>query len=290
MDKYDFHKTKYGRELLIDLIRLEILEKYPIRNRPHALSYYDITLITEGSGCFHLDEFSYPIESRQLFFTSPMQVRKWEVEKIPRGLVLIFEEEFLCTFFNDSQFVQKLSYFNTTSHQPVLLLADTNFFYLEKVLKNIEEEIVRAEKDNHLLRAILYQVLVWLNRQYLASNSGLEPASGDYVFEFRKLVDKYFNDQHSVGFYADRLHLTAGHLNEIIKKNFGISAKEHIQNRLFLEAKRLLLYSSLSVSEIAWKLHFQDNSYFTRAFRNKIGCTPQSYKNAMNPRKVPFRP
>jgi AraC-like DNA-binding protein len=291
MDRYDFNKTKYGPELLIDLIRLETLDKYPIRNRPHVLSYYDITLITGGSGTFHLDEFSYPIEPRQLFFTSPMQVRKWEIENMPRGLVLIFEEEFLCTFFNDSQFVQKLSYFNTISHRPALMLADAEFFYLEKVLKDIEEEIVaRAEKDNHLLRALLYQVLVWLNRQYLKSNPALEQASGDSVFEFRKLVDNYFNDQHSVNFYADRLHITAGHLNEIVKKNFGISAKEYLQNRLFLEAKRLLLYSSLTVSEIAWKLHFQDNSYFVRAFKNKTGCTPQSYKNAMNPRKVPFHP
>jgi AraC family transcriptional activator of pobA len=291
MDRYDFNKTKYGPELLIDLIRLETLDKYPIRNRPHVLSYYDITLITGGSGTFHLDEFSYPIEPRQLFFTSPMQVRKWEIEKIPRGLVLIFEEEFLCTFFNDSQFVQKLSYFNTISHQPALMLADADFFHLENVLKHIEEEIVaQAEKDNHLLRALLYQVLVWLNRQYLKLNSGLEQASGDSVFEFRKLVDNFFNDQHSVSFYADRLHITAGHLNEVVKKNFGISAKEYLQNRLFLEAKRLLLYSSLTISEIAWKLHFQDNSYFVRAFKNKTGCTPQSYKNAMNPRKVPFHP
>jgi len=50
MDRYDFNKTKYGKELLIDLIRLETLEKYPIRNRPHVLSYYDITLITGAAG------------------------------------------------------------------------------------------------------------------------------------------------------------------------------------------------------------------------------------------------
>lgn len=284
MDQYDFFKTKYGTELLIDLLRLETLEKYITGDKSHVLSYYDITLITEGSGFFRLDEFRYAIEPRKIFFSSPMQVRKWEFETVPKGLVLIFEEEFLGTFFNDSEFVQHLSYFNTTCRKPVLLLTAADFACFESVLKNIEEEIVgQQDKDNHILRALLYQVLVWLNRQFLKSNSVSEPVPGKYVFEFRKLVDQYFQNQHSVNFYADKLHVTAGHLNEKVKQHFGVSAKEFIQNRIFLEAKRLLLYSSLQVSEIAWKLNFQDDSYFVRAFKNKTGCTPHSYKNVVNP-------
>jgi len=284
MNRYDFFKTKYGSELLIDLIRLESLEKYIIEDKSHNLSYYDITLITGGSGTFCLDEFRFPIESKKLFFTSPMQVRKWETDQVPKGLVLIFEEEFLGSFFNDSEFVQRLSYFNTTCKEPVLPLNDSDFEYLKNIFQNIEEEVVKPEKkDNHILRALLYQVLVWLNRQFLQSNSLSEPVSGKYVFEFRKLVNQFFNDQHSVNFYADQLHVTSGHLNDVVKQNFGISAKEFIQNRVFLEAKRLLLYSQLSVSEIAWKLNFQDDSYFVRAFKNKVGCTPHSFKNTVHP-------
>ena len=284
MDQYDFFKTKYGSELLIDLIRLETLEKYITGDVSHVLSYYDITLITEGSGFFYLDDLRFSLEPHKIFFSSPMQVRKWEFTKIPQGLVLIFEEEFLGTFFNDVMFVQRLSYFNTISCEPVLSLTASDFVYFESILKNIEKEIVTQEKkDNHILRALLYQVLGWLNRQFLKSNSVSEPAPGNYVFEFRKLVNQYFQNEHSVSFYADKLHVTAGHLNDIVKEHFGVSAKELIQNRIFLEAKRLLLYSSLSVSEIAWKLNFQDDSYFVRAFKNRVGCTPHSYKNAVNP-------
>ncbi|MGD9158229.1 MAG: helix-turn-helix domain-containing protein [Desulfobacteraceae bacterium] len=284
MDHYDFFKTKYGSELLIDLIRLETLEKYIIGGKPHVLSYYDITLITEGKGSFRLDELSFDIVPRKIFFTSPMQVRKWEIEKVPKGLVLIFEEEFLGAFFNDSEFVPRLSYFNTICHEPVLSLTAQDFTCFKTVLENIEEEIIKHDKkDNHILRALLYQALCWLNRQYLKSNSHSEPASGSYVFEFREIVNQNFKSHHSVGFYADKLHISAGHLNDVVKHHYGISAKNFIQNRVFLEAKRLLLYSSLSVSEIAWELNFQDDSYFVRAFKNKIGCTPHSYKNVANP-------
>lgn len=286
MDRYDFHKIKYGSELLIDLVRLESLEKYNIRNNSHVLSYYDITLITEGSGTFHLDENNFNVYPKTVFFTSPMQVRKWEFEKIPAGLVLLFEEEFLNTFFNDPEFVQRLSYFDCTSHKPAILLTDPDFVYFESVLKNIETEIVtHQKKDDHILRALLYQVLVWLNRLYLQSHSVKEPepAPGKYIFDFRKLVNLNFQNQHSVSFYADNLNITAGHLNDIVKQHFGISAKQFILNRIFLEAKKMLLYSSLSVSEIAWQLNFQDDSYFVRAFKKKTGYTPHSWKNTENP-------
>ncbi|QGY44196.1 helix-turn-helix domain-containing protein [Maribellus comscasis] len=284
MDQYDFFKTKYGSELLIDLIRLENLEKYISEGKPHVLSYYDITLITEGVGEFLLDEYRYNIEPAKIYFSSPMQVRKWEIGKTPKGLVLIFEEEFLGTFFNDSEFVQRLSYFNATGHEPVLSLDSSDFDYLKTILKNIEEEIVgQQEKDNHILRALLYQVLVWLNRRFIQLNSVSEPAVCKYIFEFRKLVNQHFQNQHSVSFYAGKLNITAGHLNSVIKQHSGVSPKDFIQNRVFLEAKRLLLYSDLSVAEIAWKLNFQDDSYFVRAFKNKIGYTPHSYKNVINP-------
>jgi AraC-like DNA-binding protein len=70
---------------------------------------------------------------------------------------------------------------------------------------------------------------------------------------------------------------------DIARENLGISAKQYFQNRVFLEAKKLLIYSPLSISEIAWKLNYQDNSYFVRAFKNKIGCTPQVFRNKIKP-------
>jgi AraC family transcriptional regulator, transcriptional activator of pobA len=284
MDKYDFFKTKYGSELLIDLIRLERLEKYIINDKSHVLSYYDITLITKGDGIFFLDEFNYRIKPGKIFFTSPMQVRKWEIKTAPKGLVLIFEEEFLCSFFNDLQFVQELSYFNSIISKHVLTLSDNEFCYFQKLLENIEEEIIEhVEKNNHILRALLYQALVWLNREYKKSNPSIEHTTNKHIADFKEQVNKNLKNRHSVNFYADQLNITPGHLNDIVKENLGISAKQYIQNRVFLEAKKLLLYSSLSISEIAWKLNFQDSSYFVRAFKNKIGCTPQTFRNKTNP-------
>ena len=283
MERYEFFKTKYGQELLIDLIRLETLEKYISHDKSHVLSYYDITLISEGIGYFHLDENKFQIQRNDIFFTSPMQVRKWDITKVPKGLVLIFEEEFLGNFFNDVEFVQKLSYFNTMHTQPQLSISDADYSYLENVLLNIESEIiVHPEKDDHILRALLYQVLVWLNRKYQQVYNIPEIIRPTHILKFRKLVNENFIQQHSVSFYADKLNITSGHLNHLVKKQCGLPAKQFIQNRLILEAKRELTNSSLSVSEIAWKLNFEDSSYFIRTFKKNTGFTPFSYRQKTN--------
>ena len=66
---FGFSRRKYGSELLIDLIRLESLEKYNRKTPRHFLSFYDITLIQEGAGQFALDDIDFPVEANQLYFT-----------------------------------------------------------------------------------------------------------------------------------------------------------------------------------------------------------------------------
>ncbi len=281
--KYDFFKTKYGYELLIDLIRLESLEKYIINDTSHYLTYYDITLILEGDGFFLIDGNKFDICRNQIFFSSQNQIRKWEIEKAPKGLVLIFEEEFLCAFFNDAEFVQKLSYFNNVMNPPSIRITDENNEYLVNILENIEKEII-SNKDNHILRALLYQALAWLDHKYrsiYAITENKQPSN--YVLKFVKLVNKNFQEYHSVNYYAGKLCITPGHLNELLKKHYGITAKQYIQNRIMLEAKRLLSFSNLPVSEIAWKLNFDDTSYFVRLFRKLNGKTPLAYRKKQNP-------
>jgi AraC-like DNA-binding protein len=283
--KYDFFKTKYGDELLIDLIRLESLEKYITTDEPHYLSYYDITLITGGKGFFSIDHSRYPIEPGTIVFSSSGQVRCWDIELLPTGYVLIFEEEFLSCFLNDSQFISGLRYFNTYSFPPKLSLSPQDVQYLIKLEQDIEQEIRTFNTtDKHILRALLFHVLVWLNRKY----SDVYPAivttdSNRHVRLFVNLVNREFAHHHTVSYYADALSITAGHLMDLCKSHLGISAKQYIQNRIIIEAKRLLLFSDLQVSEIALRLNFEDTSYFVRQFKHSTGATPLSFRKAENP-------
>ena len=137
--QYDFFKTKYGEELLIDLIDLEDLEKYMTVSPVQRLTYYDITIISDGMGTFNIDNYEQTLKQGSVFFSSPGQIRKWNAEA-PKGLVLIFEEEFLCTFFNDTRFVQNLPYFNAYNNPPALQLEGGDYAQLVALLLNIKNK------------------------------------------------------------------------------------------------------------------------------------------------------
>jgi AraC-like DNA-binding protein len=278
--QYSFHKTKYGDELLIDLISLEDLQPYIAENPTHSLTYYDITIISSGHGKFSIDRQTEPIEKGRVFFSSPGQVRSWNFDIIPCGYVLIFEEEFLCTFFNDAQFLQNLSYFSSYEAHSSIVLTPAEYCQLEPLMQNIKDEICRYQiKDKHILRALLYQVLMLLKRMYTSHYPASEfSLTNRYIQKFVRLVNSNFQHNRSVDFYSQQLNITPGHLNDLVKHHLGMSAKQHILNRTMLEAKRLLNYTQLSVDEIATHLNYENSSYFVRAFRNSTNQTPLRFR------------
>lgn len=110
VSKYDFFKTKYGSELLIDVVELKDIKKYLLKKSLHVLSYYDITLITEGEGFFRIDDTNHHAKAMDVFFSFPNQLREWDTENLGNGYALIFEEEFLLSFFNDPHFIHHISF------------------------------------------------------------------------------------------------------------------------------------------------------------------------------------
>ncbi|MBK5720688.1 helix-turn-helix domain-containing protein [Dysgonomonas sp. Marseille-P4677] len=284
--QYAFHKTKYGEELLIDVVRLKDIKKYLKEDAVHRLGYHDITLITDGHGKFRIDEKEYYVRKGDVIFSSPNQIRWWDINNITDGYALIFEKEFLLTFFNDPDFLEHLSYFKG-SHAFSKLSLDKDSEHTLRLINEIKQEIDSyKEKDKHILRALLYQTLKSLDRIYILRNSSsvnTENAKNRYADTFIKLVGIEYKQNHSIRHYADKLCITPNYLNELVKSANGISAKQVIQNKVIQEAKKMLLYSSFSISDIAASLNYENTSYFIRFFRKQTGYTPLQYRNADKP-------
>ena len=95
---------------------------------------------------------------------------------------------------------------------------------------------------------------------------------------FIDLLEENFMDKAQVSFYASSLAVTPKVLNNSIRKVAGKTAVELLQERSLLEAQRLLLNGEESIKEIAYKLGFQNNSYFTRFFVKHTSRTPSEFK------------
>ena len=105
------------------------------------------------------------------------------------------------------------------------------------------------------------------------------------MIRFEELIDDYFQSGKpmntgllTVGYCADRLHLSANYFGDLIKKETGRTAQEHIQMKLMDIAKEKVLDPSKTISEISYELGFQYPQHFTRLFKRCVGCTPNEYR------------
>lgn len=278
--QYKFHKTKYGEELLIDVVTLDSIRQYIDKQPIHTLSYFDITFITKGAGHFSINNEPYPLHQGDVIFSKPGEIRAWK--QMPQGYALIFEEEFLLSFFNDLSFIQNLSYFNRDRVSAKINITNT-YTRIDSLIQNIMDEINNGQsKDKHILRALLYEMLMLLNREYLKTHlAGEKKPQNRYTDQFFKLVDNYFKTYHDTKYYAGKLCITPNYLNEMVQKSIGISPKRYIQNKVIQEAKILLSYTNLSVSEVAENLSFENPSYFIRLFRKQENLTPLQYRHSI---------
>jgi AraC family transcriptional activator of pobA len=106
----------------------------------------------------------------------------------------------------------------------------------------------------------------------------LKPADPT-VEALRRLVEEHFRKERHLGFYADRLAMTADRLNDMVKHTTGVTAGHLIRQRVLTEAKRQLVFTGLAIHEIAYDLSFSDPSHFTRFFRKQTGVTPQAFRD-----------
>lgn len=283
---YKFHKRKYGHELLIDVLDLDYI-KPGIRKAPvHRESFYCIILITEGCEEIAVNGNKRTVRSGDVVCSRPSEVWSWQPDPTLEGLVLIFEGDFLLSFFNDSHFLDRFAYLQANRTSPFLHLGESLNERFRSLLEQMKTEIDdSAEKDQHILRAMLYEALVLLNRAERVTDNG-QPMNGvsvsRYVDGFIRAVEAEYMMRHEVEYYAGKLCISANYLNKIVKQSLGTTAKSYIHQKLFAEAKRLLSYTILNVNEIAEWLHFDSASHFVRFFRKHADMTPLRYRQSIN--------
>ena len=277
---YHFLPNKYGRELLVDIGRIEKIPNFNFGVEPHQLSFYDILFIDKGAGHFMLDDNRIALKPGTIIFTSPGHTREWHIKKPVGGYAIFFEKDFLNLFFTDELFLYRFAYFHQYQKPTSLFITPAEFSIYLSINSQIEAEIKNLQQDSaHLLRALLYQLLILLNRSYAKQNA---LQSDTYIhpvfFRFRALLEKNYSTYHRVVDYLQLLRISAAQLNKLCHRYMGITAQQMIHHKQISEAKRLLRATTDTVSDIAYQLNFSDPSNFNRFFRSITSLSPHQYR------------
>ena len=275
-----FDRRKYGRHLLIDVAWVHDLRGF-IVGEPHALGFFDITLVTRGSGWFALDTHRHAVRPGNVFFTRPGQVRRWDTTNLD-GVCLFFEDPFTREFLHDDAFLRRLPYFHADPAGAVLALSPAAAGRVRARLTMMRRELAHFRRDSvDLLRARLHEMLIVLARQYAAAHRvAPQRPTHAVVSRFLELVDRDAAHRHSIADYAAELAVTPGHLSVLCSRYAGRPAKRLLHNELASRARRMLLYSGESAARIGTSLGFEDPSYFSRFFRRETGQTPTELRSA----------
>lgn len=117
--------------------------------------------------------------------------------------------------------------------------------------------------------------------QYLIQSKSIDKLSRFEVITkaFKAVLERNFTTAKRPSEYAQQLNISTTYLNECIKNTTGYSVSHHIQQRIVLEAKRMLYHSDKSVKEIATELGYDDYPYFSRLFTKVTGMTALAFRN-----------
>ncbi|MEM1214344.1 MAG: helix-turn-helix domain-containing protein [Bacteroidota bacterium] len=248
---------------------------------PHRHDYYTVLLVVKATGHHRVDYQSYLFQAQEVHFVGPGQVHQVVLTGPPRGWVLTFSRDFLAKSNIPEQFITNINLFRPFGDSPPLALDTKTFDQLVRTLQEMEECLpLHLQYRQRALGALLQLFLIYANQAatFNPDQRDEEQAEVCILRDFKQLVNTNYTDWHKVSEYAQQMHITPKHLSQTVKDVTGKVAKDHIQDRLVLEAKRLLLHTDQSVKEVAYALGFNDPLHFSRFFKRQVGSSPTVYR------------
>jgi AraC family transcriptional activator of pobA len=256
------------------------LQKHQNLSLPHKHTFYHVVMFTEGGGTHAIDFKSFDVLPNQVYFMAPGQVHRWNFEGPVDGYIINFSASFFQSFLLRPDYLESFPFFTGNIDDEVMNIDKDAAPAMVNIFEQlINESAITGKLNLDMMRALLLQLFILVARQS-PNNKQITAPNYNYTLlqSFRKLVDQNFTNIKLPKDYAALLYITPNHLNALCNDMLGLSAGELIRNRVILEAKRLLVNLELNINEIAGKLNFTDNSYFTKFFKKYTTLTPEEFR------------
>lgn len=250
-------------------------------NKPHRHNYYTVLIIKKAKGLHKIDFNNYSLDKRQIYFVAPGQVHQIVEKEKSEGYAMIFSCNFLIKNAIPLSFISSLNLFHNYGQSPPLLPDNEQFNRIENFLKQLFSLFHSdTEMKDLSIGAYLKLLLIECNNicEINPVESDIITSIGNLLRTFKIEVDKNYKQEHSTNFYAGQLNISSDHLNRSIKSKTGKTAKEYIQTRIMIEAKRLLCFSDLSNKEIGFELGFNEPANFSAFFKKNTQLSPSKFK------------
>lgn len=254
------------------------------QSAPHRHDFYTIYWIKKGQLTHTIDTITHVVKKNTLFFLAPGQVHQMKFSEKVDGYMIAFHDSLMCpSDQSDMASVRNGLFVNDHFSSVIQINNEEDEKELDWMVKKMIEEVDNKPPNYGVAFQNLLQYFL-----IVASRNATRPVTvmpeyqsrhNSAIFmNFKSLIEEKYRELKNVSDYAAILHIKPVLLNEISKQLSGITAGEHIRNRVILEAQRYLYNTDLTAKEIAYKLGFEDPHYFSRFFKKYTNQSPSEFK------------
>jgi AraC family transcriptional activator of pobA len=252
---------------------------------PHRhRNLFQILMVERGGGILDLEADAIGFEAPAIIVLSPTVAHGFRFRpEVTEGFVVSFTEDVASALGENGN--AALARLRALAAEPLLSFSrPEDLDRLGRLCRELFEETSLA-REGYEVAARSYLALIGIEVARLAASRSRTgavtlSAADPTVEELRRLIEANFRSERNIGFYADKLAMTADRLNDHVKRATGVTAGHLLRQRILTEAKRQLVFTQLTVGEIAYDLAFADPSHFGRFFKKQTGTTPQAFRGA----------
>lgn len=248
--------------------------------RPHQHhNLQQFFYIEEGGGHVLIEDIEYPIYSNSIIVIPSLTIHGFSFLPETKGWVLTIPDLYLQKTFKDEPTILE------DINKKTLFTCSNKVFQQEFkfLLSSMEKEHVKATTIHNLnLRCLATLLMTKIINVNPVIHNKQKPtiSKKDFIFHgFREHINNNFKKRLAVSEYAELLNITPTHLNRICRKTLDVSASDLIHERTVIEAKRLLIYTSMAINEISYELGYLEPAHFSKFFHVKTGKTPSNFRN-----------
>ena len=276
--EFEGNNPSFSLRRLEDLYRM----KHGESDIPHRHDYYTIIFFEKGAGTHIVDFTEYPIEDHSIYFIIPGQMHQVIPTSEPKGWTMKFTDEFLISNSISDKLINSIYLFNEYGQSPPLSINEIQMPVYLNIISQIEFFSNSLESyTQEAIGALMKLFFIQSNNHcslHKSNNPQLQETTNQLLHSFKQLLNKHYASMHLVADYANKLNVTADYLNKTVKSITGKSAKDHIQTKIIIEAKRSLLFSDISSKELAYELGFEESAHFNNFFKKITGQTPSEFR------------
>lgn len=288
IEEYHLNRHQPDKDqFVIHDLHTYLRKNQPDTLRPHIHSYYQIIWFQSGTGQHFVDFVSHQVNPQTIFFIDKNQVHCFDEQANYTGYLLHFNEHFL-TGDQQSDTILKHHLFSNPDQQPYSTLSKDYISKLQVIISQIQEELTGTTTFGKpdLLRTFLKSFLILVYRSKMTNPvSAAEPLLQDekrmQFIRFFNLVEQHYKEGLTVSEYARLMYISPRSLSDLTHQQINKTPSQMIQERIILEAQRLLVHSNLNISQVAYRTGFDDPSYFVKFFKKHTGMSPSDFKKTI---------